>query len=75
MLMIKESRQFTEVKSKQFALISSAGLAIPSYEMTAEHIHMNIATYHKEARLPTYVADEYCAIPPQFHLRNSIYDA
>ena len=52
MVMTKESRLLTEIKSRQFVLISRAGMAVPSYEMTAEHIHMNMATYHNEHAFP-----------------------
>ena len=44
-----------------------------------EQIHMTTVTHHEEACLPIYVADKYSAwliaIPPQFKLRNLIYDA
>ena len=61
MVMTNESPSFTEIKSKQFVLIYSVGLDIPSYEMTAEQIHMTMVIHHEEACL--------------LMMRNSIYDA
>ena len=61
MVMTNESPSFTEMKSKQFVLIYSVGLDIPSYEMTAEQIHMTVVTHHEEACRPIYVADKYSA--------------
>jgi hypothetical protein len=45
-----------DIKSKQYMLIARAGMAIPSYEMSADQIHANMMTqfkYHVESfKLP-----------------------
>ena len=58
--MTKESRLLTVIKSKQFVLISRAGMAVPSYEMSAEQIHRNMSTQFRNHvenyRMPNMLA-------------------
>lgn len=47
LLAMSDSRILTEIKLKQNVLICRAGMAVPSYEMSAEQIHENIMTQFK----------------------------
>lgn len=45
--MLKNPRLLHDIKSKQFMLIAKAGMAVPSYEMSAEQIYDNMSTQYK----------------------------
>ena len=57
--MASESEKLAMVKSKQYVLICRAGLAIPTYEMSADQIHEHMLTQYRhhveKYRLPPHL--------------------